>query len=175
MQNKIVSRYERYSGEVNTLLETLSAYTNEQVNKQPGAGWSAIQTIHHLILSEELSFQYVQKKLGFDPKLEKAGLKHEWNRFLLFFYLNVPIKFKAPLMVGDTSLPEYVSLDDTKIRWKKIQSNWHQFLSSMPNELKDKAVYRHPIAGRMSWTGMLVFFSTHFKRHKKQILAALQP
>lgn len=125
--------------------------------------------MHHLILTEELSLQYVRKKLSFDPKLEKVDFSTMIKQLLLRFYLNVPIKFKAPDAVGDQSLPGFTTLADTRSRWMKVRQEWTQFLEQMPAELEDKAVYKHPLAGRLGWTGMLAFFQYHLERHEKQI------
>ncbi|MBL7775444.1 MAG: DinB family protein, partial [Saprospiraceae bacterium] len=130
-------------------------------------------TMHHLILSEELSMAYVKKKLGFNPKLEAAG-PEAWLRLqLLKFYLWAPFKFKAPEMVGESQLPGFTSFADTRRRWLAIRQVWAEFFEQLPAELADKAVYRHPFAGRLSWLGAIGFFSSHFARHRKQIYRTL--
>ena len=160
--------------EVNQLLESVSSYPEEQLNQPgPGGGWSAMQTMHHLILTEEFSLKYVQKKLSFNPKLERKGIKTFGRIVALVFYLKAPFKFKAPPAVNSPSLPEKANFEETSERWKKIMKEWEQFFSNLDPALLNKAVYRHPFAGRLSWSGTILFLSGHFKRHRKQALRAL--
>jgi hypothetical protein len=60
-------------------------------------------------------------------------------------------------------------MEDLSARWANIQSEWMVFLGNMPSEYIDKAVYKHPRAGRISWVQTIDFFETHFDRHQKQI------
>lgn len=174
MKKAIISRNERYNRLVTNLLAELKAYDDAALNRKPsGGGWSAIQTAHHLMLSEELSLAYVKKKLSFNPELEKTGLGARVRGFFLWLYLSAPIKFKAPPNVGDDKLPDRASFADTSARWQKIRGEWTDFFENMPEELADKAVYRHPRAARLGWHQMLSFFETHFARHSKQIRRAL--
>lgn len=170
MKSKILKRNAIYQEQVEALLNELAQTDDTVLNMSAlDGGWSAIQVAHHLILTEELSLQYVKKKLSFNPKLEKAG-PDSWVRLqVLKLYLGAPFKFKAPDAVGDQSLPGFTSLADTRARWLKIRQDWADFLEQLPTELLDKAVYRHPFAGRFGWPGMLIFFRHHFNRHRKQI------
>ena len=76
MHSKILQRNTEYQNKVEQLLARLAPLDEALLNR-PAAngGWSAIQTVHHLILSEELSLGYVRKKLSFPAQLENAGLK----------------------------------------------------------------------------------------------------
>jgi len=170
MKKNILKQNAAYQRQVESLLHDLSPHSDAALNKRPpNGGWSVVQVIHHLIISEEQSLRYAQKKLSFNPKLNNAGLM-EWLRArTLWFYLNVPIKFNAPPMVGDENLPAFVTAADTKARWLNIRKEWADYLEQMPPAIAGKAVYRHPIAGRLSWLGMFTFFRTHFDRHLKQI------
>lgn len=130
--------------------------------------------MHHLILSEELSLAYVRKKLSFQPALQPAGPGTRWRAVTLWFYLNLPVKFRAPKIVGDEHLPGFASLAETRERWSRIREEWTRFLEEMTEDLAEKAVYRHPLVGRLSWSGTLLFFHYHLDRHQKQIKRALK-
>lgn len=170
MKASLLRQNSAYQKEVEQLLEELSASNDAILNMAAlDGGWSAIQTVHHLILSEELSLQYVQKKLSFNPKLEKADFQTRLRAAALWFYLNLPIKFKAPATVNEEKLPGFTTFAQTRERWLAIRQKWTAFLEQLPEDLLDKAVYKHPFAGRLSWAGMLRFFRHHFQRHRKQI------
>ncbi len=175
MKSKILQLNAAYQDNVERLLGEASGYPDAALNTSPrNGGWSAIQTMQHLILSEELSLAYVRKKLSFQPALQPAGLDTRWRAVSLWFYLNLPIKFRAPKIVGDENLPGFASLAETRERWSRIREAWTRFLQEMPDDLAEKAVYRHPLVGRLSWSGTLLFFHYHLDRHHKQIKRALQ-
>lgn len=170
MKSKILKRNAAYQQQVEQLLAQLTDSDDTILNMAAmDGGWSAIQVVHHLILIEEFSLQYVRKKLSFNPKLEIPG-PDSWVRLqLLKTYLKTSFKFKAPENVSDKNLPGFTSLAETKKRWLAIRQEWTKFLEDLPDDLLDKAVYKHPFAGRFGWLGMLKFFQYHFERHQKQI------
>ncbi len=164
-----------YEQKVAALLHSLAPYGDERLNRSPASGhWSAMQVLHHLILVELLALRYVQKKLSFQPKLEKAGLP-EWFRLVgLSIYLRTPLKFRAPDAVGEQHLPAFASLEETRRQWQEVHTAWHTFLEAMPEEHLDRAVFRHPLVGRLSWTGTFAFFKAHLDRHRKQLWRTLR-
>ena len=174
-KTSLLTRNARYTQKVDDLLAELEPLSDELLNRKPSTGgWSAVQTLHHLILTEELSMAYVKKKLSFNPELEPLGLGARWRGFLLWAYLNTPLKFKAPKNVGDENLPAYFSFADTRACWQKIRADWTDFLENMPAELAGKAIYKQPRAGRLGWAQMLAFFETHLARHSGQVRRAVQ-
>lgn len=172
---EILQQNNTYTQSVTTILAEMQQHSEALLNSRPtDGGWSAIQTMHHLILSEELSLTYVRKKLSFDPSFDTVGLGARWRSFLLWLSLSSPFKFKAPPFISKENLPEHASLADTRERWLKARADWAEFFEKMPDTLLDKEVYKHPRAGKISWGGMLWFFDTHFKRHRKQIIRVLE-
>lgn len=156
-------------------MQELSSYSPEILNKKPAdGGWSAIQTAWHLLLVEENSLAYIKKKLGFGGAFEKAGFGTRWRNFLLQTALFLPLKFKAPATASSDNLPEVITCNDLRVRWEKVQKDWADFLAEMPEQLLDRAVFKHPRAGRLSWMQTLVFIETHFDRHLLQIRKALR-
>ena len=174
MKEKIFKARSRYDEQVDKLLEEVSMQREESLNRQPGNGWSALQTIHHLILVEANSLAYVQKKLSYHPALARAGAGGHWRSFLLWAGLNIPLKFKAPRSVGDEQLPKTSSLSEIRENWQRTRDAWQDFLDQLPYEQADKAVYRHPRAGRLSWIQMFDFFRYHLQRHRLQIRRAIR-
>lgn len=171
----LLRRHERYDRLVNSLLEEVSTLSDEALNRKPASGgWSAMQTMHHLILVEVASMAYLRKKLSFNPEFKKAGLGSHLRFYLLQVSLSLPIKFRAPAPVADDKLPAYATLADTRTRWQEVRAEWTAFLTQMPDGLLDKEVYKHARAGKLGWGQMLGFFETHFKRHLKQLRAALK-
>jgi len=178
-KNSIRQFNDRYDQQVTRLLNELANYDDNILNRKPAnGGWSALQTAQHLVLSEELSFAYVQKKLGFAKEgkadFKRADWRSSWRLLKVRLIFMLPLKVKAPANLDTDKLPDYISLAHTRERWTAIRSQWNVFFNNLPDELADKAVFRHPLAGKMSWGSMCHFFIIHLNRHLNQIRRALK-
>jgi uncharacterized damage-inducible protein DinB len=175
MKGKILQKQGLYNKMVGDLIQKLSTHSFEQLNRKPAdGGWSAIQTMHHLILSEEKSIQYVEKKVQYGADAPQVGLK-SWARMAaLKLFLWAPFKIKAPGNVSPENLPEGVSLEDTQKRWMAVRTKWDVFFEKMPDEYAQKELFKHQVAGRMGFEHMIDFYVSHFNRHYAQIMRALR-
>ena len=168
-------QFDRIDNKLTDLLEELKNYTHQELNRPPAPGkWSAMQTMHHLILAEGYALIYLQKKLSSNTHLlKKAGIKAWGRNLLLKTYLSVPFKFKAPGAVSGENLPKESSFWEVAKKWKQQRSDLRTFLQTIPPEIYKKEAYKHPVTGRTTLKGMLDFFEAHFDRHRKQIKRAL--
>lgn len=174
-KNRLLHKYADYRQRVEALLRLMEPYDDDRLNRAPAPGsWSAIQVAHHLLLVESLALRYVEKKLSFQPELNRASWREWRNLLVLQVYLHTPLKFRAPDAVGEQHLPTFTPLADTRRQWEAVGAAWQAFLENMPENLCDKAVFRHPMAGRLSWRGTFAFFKAHLGRHRRQLLRALQ-
>lgn len=156
---------------LNNLLEELKDYSDAQLNRSPGEGkWSVIQVMHHLLLAETGSYNYLQKKLSFNPELKDSGFQSWYRKQGLRLFLWAPFKWKSPAAIGDEYLPEQAGFWDTARQWKEQRAQLKIYLNSLPPDIFAKEAYKHPRAGRLDIAGMLEFFNWHFNRHRKQIL-----
>lgn len=172
MKKKLTEADHGYRRQIDALMRETSGYSNEALNRKPAAGgWSAIQVMHHLILSEEMSLRYVHKKMSFDNDYPKTGFREAWRYFLLWAFLNLPFKWKAPERIGGNPevLPDFATHAETFERWFKIRDEWSSFFEKMSDELAVRTVYKHPRVGKIGWKHMIGFFREHFNRHHKQI------
>lgn len=164
---------------VNQLIEDLytrlKTHSHEQLNRKPGPGqWSVLQIMHHLIQAETLSERYVRKKLSFNPELKPAGLANAFRLFLVRINFVLPFKYKAPPGVGDDVLPDTSTLEDTIQQWRKQRQSLSELLENLPEGYHAKALYKHPLAGKLSLVQMLDFFELHIQRHLGQIERTLR-
>ena len=167
---KLEKRLKLLDKKLNLLLEELKYYSEDQLNRKPGEGkWSVIQIMHHLLLAETGSYNYLQKKLGHDPDLGNAGILSWFRKKGLKFFLWAPFKWKAPQTIGDEYLPDRAGFWDTAKLWSEQRTALKTFLKTLPPEVFKKEAYKHPRAGRMDIIGMVGFFDQHFDRHHKQI------
>jgi hypothetical protein len=174
MNTNISNRLDGLDRLLEDLYAELKTHSADALNRRPGSGqWSVMQVMQHLLLSEHLSEKYVQKKLSFNPQLPNAGFAGAFRIFLLRLNIALPFKFKAPKAVGDEALPENSSLEETMTRWRANRAGLRAYLAGLPEEYFKKSIYRHPFAGRLSLSQMLLFFELHFRRHVKQIKRTL--
>ena len=174
MQKKILSCNERYTKAVENLLQELASVDHATLNRKPAnGGWSAGQTAWHLLLAEELALAYVRKKLSYGGTFKTVGWTEKWRMFLLKVVLLLPIKFRAPQLTSDEYLPSDIQWQELANRWQAIRGAWAEFFETMPATLENKAVFKHPRAGKIGWTQMLAFLDDHLSRHRKQIKRAL--
>ncbi len=170
MEKMVAKRLERLDEKLQQLLNHLRSFSDEQLNARPNPqSWSVLQILHHLMLAEQLSGAYVQKKLSFNPALKNINFA-TWGRMLLLRYYNyLPIKLKAPANVSEERLPERSNLADVTMQWQTQRQALRAYLSGLPQPIFQKEVYKHPIAGRLGLDGMVAFFEGHFDRHLRQI------
>ena len=160
--------------ELEALLKNLENYSHEQLNQSPAPNkWSAIQVMHHLMLSEQLSMKYCQKKLSFEPQLKKAGVMADLRAQFVKYYLLSPFKFNAPPMLATPNLPTEDTLPNLAAQYRAQRKTFAAFLAEVSEQYLDKEVYKHPAGGRLSLQGMLDFFDAHFRNHRKQALRAV--
>ena len=174
MKEKLLRSNRKYHQKTESLWQEMAGISEDRLNRKPAdGGWSAMQTAWHLLLVEENSLRYVQKKLGFGDTFEKTGIKTAWRSFLLFAALYMPLKFKAPKAASGDHFPEGSSMKELRERWTDVRTSWTDFLSNLPEDLLDKAVYKHPRVGKIGWAQMMDFLHVHFDRHLLQIRKAM--
>lgn len=167
---RLEKQIKRLDDKLIQLLKTLKVYSEDQLNRKPAEDkWSVIQIMHHLMLSEAGSMNYVKKKISFNPELKDAGVKAALRELALGTYLGSPLKRKAPDFISGDKLPAHASFWKTAQDWKNQRSELQEFLHKLPPDLLKKEVYKHPFVGRITIYGMLRFFEQHFDRHQKQI------
>jgi uncharacterized damage-inducible protein DinB len=156
--------------ELKGVLNYLSQYSNNELNKKPSAdAWSVNQILYHLILSEEGSLAFIKKKIQHQQgPIKKGGAASRLRALLLSTSLKQPFKLTAPEPVS-ADLPEESDFEALKKRWLDSRVELRAYLSSIDQSFLEAEVYKHPVAGKMDIWGMLSFFESHVLRHEKQI------
>lgn len=174
MDQATKEQLDRLDQATENLLAELAGYSEAELNNQPRPGsWSAVQVLHHLILTETLALKYLRKKLSFEPKLEPAGWKEKAREWFLALYFRTGLKRRAPANISGDQLPQEATLAATSAEWRALRQEYRAYLSSLGPTLFEKSVFNHPIVGRLSLSGMLYFHYLHFRHHRKQVRAAV--
>jgi hypothetical protein len=156
-----------------SLFEKLDAIDDDLLKFVPDAqSWSILQVCHHLIVSEELSLLYLNKKLKYKSNIPPAGISSFLRSISLNMALRLPFRMSAPQRVS--KFPKNLEWLELKNRWITVRDGMRKRLDTIPAEYVDKLVYKHPSVGRLTLYQMLTFFHTHIKRHEKQMMKLIQ-
>lgn len=149
----------------------VSSWDEERFNRKPAKGkWSAGQVIFHLMQVEQFSINYVNKKLSYPEKLKNTGLVASFRFYLLKFFLRLPVKYKAPSRVA--TVPDNLSKEELLKQWDDVRKEMTKFLNSFPEELHNKNIFKHLVAGRLNVSQMLEFIHDHINHHLPQIYSS---
>jgi len=175
MDKKSIEYLKSLDQKLISLLKDLQHYSDAKLNEQPKEGaWSVLQIMQHLMKAEEGGILYIKKKLSFKPELEKAGVMSNMRSIALNISMSAPIKIKAPEGVSGEQLLTNLTFWDVAKQWKQQRKEMERYLESLPVELYDLDVYKHPLTGKMTLSSMLSFFNKHVDRHTSQIRRTLK-
>lgn len=150
------------------VLSSLRDQPMEKLNAHPPNKWSINQIIAHLITAEDLSIQYLNKKILGINEVKDSSLIEELKMMLLIASQRLPLKFKAPKMVvdrtsGETDLNKLIAAwDSTRIELKNI-------LDRIESHHLKRKIYRHVRVGMLNIQHTLIFMGEHVGHHTPQI------
>lgn len=133
------------------------------------AKWSIAQILTHIVTSEKLSIGYMKKKmLGID-QLNNSGIAGSLRFTLLQLSQRIPnLKFRAPnVVVANT--PHALPIDELISQWDALRNDLKALLESIEEKNVKKAIYKHPLAGRLNAAQATAFFYEHIHHHWPQI------
>ncbi|NJO87222.1 MAG: hypothetical protein HC821_04295 [Lewinella sp.] len=97
MRTTTLAHLNRLDADLADLGAALSQYDHLVLNRPaPGGGWSAMQCLQHLRLSEKGSQLYIQKKLSFDPQLPPRAGWTPCGEFCCLLTSICPLSFQHP-------------------------------------------------------------------------------
>ena len=173
--NAITERLDALQSTTEKLFRELGQYDDRILNTPPALeAWSALQVCHHLMLAEAGTLRYYRKKLSHNPKLSKTGWNEKLRINALKAYLAMGFKKKAPAYISGDNLPTTSTLAATAKQWRTQRTELRDYLLSLPPELHDKEIFKHPFAGRLSIAGTVTFLEAHQDRHIGQIQRTLK-
>ena len=168
MDSKLELRFNQLENSRLQLLAELEKRDDKELNFHPGKDkWSVIQVMHHLIIIEQLSIGYINKKLTYKTNINKSGFGSAIRVFVLTLILKMPFRFKAPKIVSE--VPDNSDLNETKNQWDQVRKEMQELFDNLPEDFLNKNIFKHALAGKMNIYQMLSFMEEHFKHHVKQI------
>jgi len=160
--------FDRLEATRGALARRLDGVDRARLNRRrDDGGWSALQVLHHVVVSEEASIGYIRKKVQAGLAIPRAGLRSRLRLLALQLAHASPMRFKAPAPVA--SVPEEIDPSALLARWEATRSAWRELLDGFPPELVERQVFRHPLVGRMGLRDTLGFMQSHLDHHVRQV------
>ena len=163
LQQRLITLDEEYEN----IFLSIQNLDEAQVHDQ-SYGWSLIQVLSHLETSEAGTIIYMKKKMLAGPdKIPEFGLGNKLRLWLTKSLLTTSLKWKAPKNVSNPR-SEY-TLEAIRGKWDKTREDTKNYISEYPAELMPKAIFKHPMAGRIDLVGALDSMIYHQRHHVFQI------
>jgi hypothetical protein len=134
--------------------------------RQDDDQWCINQVLEHLILTETLGYNYINKKRTNIKALPKANIVSSLRRRLLSVILSLPFKYKAPKNVMPKLRSE--GLEKLFLDWDYQRNLMKDLIVDLDEDI-NKELFRHPKAGKMNLIDMLEFYESHIAHHLIQI------
>lgn len=144
----------------------LEASPEQQQFKIEAGGWNMLQIVHHLVMAEKLSMDYLIAR-QYDNARKGNRVSAFFRSLGLRLMLKSPLRFKAP-----RSLPEPAENPEPErllAGWKRNRAEMHAYLKHFPEEKISMLIYRHPRAGWLTILQALHFFEDHLLHHQQQL------
>ncbi|MGB1039411.1 MAG: DinB family protein [Flavobacteriales bacterium] len=166
--NKLILKYIELSNQKENILKSIENYSKEEINFKPSEKqWSICQVIEHLIESETGVNKYVNHKLKNIEEQPKINLKNRLYSKLLNNRLKSNKKFKVPAVLGE---PENgATYQELKEKWDNARLYLIKTVETFPTDKMNKAIFKHPKAGRLSLNQTLSFMINHLRHHTPQV------
>ncbi|NNF01636.1 MAG: DinB family protein [Bacteroidia bacterium] len=149
-------------------LKKISNLDQDQLSWSPSEDkWSIDQVIHHLVLAEQATLIYMNKKIQAADSMKVEKFKSRRNLLTLQIFFGFPLKWKVPeTFIQPKST---FSNEELKKEWAAVREELKQFIEKNAGETLDMNIFRHPLAGRMNMQNTLQFMKLHIKHHSKQV------
>ena len=165
MKNLTIDDLEKYRIHVFEELEKLpSKLLNKKINKN----WSINEHLYHLWLAETSTEKYIRTKTKYPDLIKTMSLFVHLRTIGLRFFLILGIKVKAPKIT--TTFPNLIDIKDLSKNWRDSRGSFEKLIKDLnERNLGHKAIFRHPLMGRINLKLTLYFFNFHFQHHLKAI------
>ncbi len=167
-KNNIHQKYLLLETHCLVVLDAVAALSDAEFNRQHNTGkWSTAQILVHINHVFERSLGYINKKMQSPETIPVAGLLTGAKSTLLNLALKSRLKFKAPK--GVDVVPEHIDFETVRMRLLQNLNAVKHLIEQFPEAYYNKAIFKHPVAGRITLLQTLSFLDAHFLHHEQQI------
>lgn len=129
--------------------------------------WCVLQVIEHLVLVERMTLVSIKKGEQRVKRQKDRNLATKVRSWMLKIALLLPFKYKAPAVAEVKDEPE--NPDQLFDSWDEAREELRAWIAGAPEELMQKEMFRHPIAGMMTPLQAVEFIKYHLIHHRKQL------
>lgn len=165
--DRLIKRFDKLERAREEAASWIDSHKDLFREKPDAQTWSLGQVVDHVTIAEAGALQYVNYKLTEVEKLRAAGFGARVRSTILAAALRSPMRFKAPEVAATPS--NELEWPEANERWKDLRNRWRSLLETFPEELAGTAIYRHPVAGRMTIEHALSFMQEHLAHHRRQL------
>lgn len=173
MNTRLQHLFDQLETQKSNLMQQVGAMDEQQLNTATSGRWSASQVIAHLIASEQLSVNYLNKKILGINEYENSGVAEETKMLILVLSQRLPFKFKAPRAVVENT-SSFHSKEALIHAWDTTRGELKVVLDKFTDEQITRKVFKHPRAGMLNIQHALRFFREHIIHHQPQIKRLLK-
>lgn len=147
------------------LLARVGAWPVELQARRPAdGGWSALEVLEHLVRTEVGICGIVEKRLAAPQPI---GLRDRMGFAMVERAFLSPRRVKVPDAVKEIEPAESLGLAEVAARWEAART---ELAALIPRAEECRGgVFRHPVAGWMSFEQVLRFFEVHMVHHGYQL------
>jgi uncharacterized damage-inducible protein DinB len=170
MNSQLQKLYNQIENQRDDILKHIENLSREELNRRPFPGkWSISEIISHLITAEQLSVNYIRKKIQGVDKTQDSGLWEEGKMLVLKVSQRIEgLKFRAPQYVKKSTVV-HSDLETLKTEWMKTRNEFKKLLETIEDKHLKRKIYKHVVAGYLNIRHALLFFGEHVTHHTPQI------
>lgn len=166
MKSKLQNKLSQLNEETDLIYQSIESLTEEQLH-DTSYGWSIIQVLEHLNIAESGTILYMKKKMQAGDKMPNASTMNSIRLFFAKYFMQSNLRWKAPKVLGSPNGTH--SLEEIKNAWKQTRSDLKTYIEEYPEQYLNKAVMKHPLAGRLTLGGAIDASIYHQRHHVHQI------
>ena len=158
---------EQLDAQKQTLLLRVEGWSPARLAFRPTPqSWSAAGVFDHLVKVEHEILLAAQLGLA---KSRRLGIRDRLgNRFLESIFRS-DRRVQAPRSVPQVLPGPTPEMPAIVARWAEARRTLAQMAEALPPELDRRGIFRHPVGGWMSLSGVITFFSVHMLHHGYQL------
>lgn len=149
-------------------LKQLEQVPRELRSKHPAQGWNMLQVMEHIISSEVGTLEYMKKKTQAPANdIPVAGEESAAGSEQLKRALRSERKWKMPGVLPDPTGAQ--SFENMQAYWDGLFEKYRSFLEDLDPDYYNRAIFKHPISGRLNLYQTIEFLIDHIVHHGYQV------
>jgi len=170
MNKDLQKLYDRIEIQRREVFDQINSLSFEELNRKPSSGkWSISEIISHLIVAEQLSVNYIKKKIQGVEQVEDTGLWEEIKMIILKASQRIEgLKFQAPRYILENTTV-HSEVNQLMTEWNRTREDLQQVLEKIQDKHLKRKIYKHARMGYLNVGHALQFFREHVIHHRPQI------